>query len=91
MRIAQEEIFGPVLSVLSFRDEADAVDQANAIAYGLSASIFTNHLGRAVRMAHAIQAGMIWMNTVEYWEPSVPYGGQKQSGFGEDFGLEAYT
>lgn len=90
MRIAQEEIFGPVLAVLTFRDEADAISKANAIAYGLSASVWTNHLGRAMRVARAIEAGMIWMNTVEYWEPSVPYSGQKQSGFGEDFGVEAY-
>ena len=90
MRIAQEEIFGPVLSVLTFRDEADAIDKANGIAYGLSGSVFTNQLGRALRMARSVQAGMIWMNTVEYWEPSVPYGGQKQSGLGEDFGMEAY-
>jgi acyl-CoA reductase-like NAD-dependent aldehyde dehydrogenase len=90
MRIAQEEIFGPVLSVMTFRDEADAISKANAIVYGLAASVWTNQLGRALRMAHAIQAGTIWMNTVEYWEPSLPYGGQKQSGLGEDFGMEAY-
>jgi acyl-CoA reductase-like NAD-dependent aldehyde dehydrogenase len=90
MRIAQEEIFGPVLSVLTFKDEADAIAKANGIAYGLAGSVFTSHLGRALRMARSIQAGMIWMNTVEYWEPSVPYGGQKQSGLGEDFGMEAY-
>jgi acyl-CoA reductase-like NAD-dependent aldehyde dehydrogenase len=90
MRIAREEIFGPVLSVLTFKDEADAIAKANAIAYGLSGSVFTSQLGRALRMARSIQAGMIWMNTVEYWEPSVPYGGQKQSGLGEDFGMEAY-
>lgn len=90
MRIAQEEIFGPVLSVMTFRDEADAVSKANAIVYGLAASVWTNHLGKALRMAHAIQSGSIWMNTVEYWEPSIPYGGQKQSGLGEDFGMEAY-
>jgi acyl-CoA reductase-like NAD-dependent aldehyde dehydrogenase len=90
MRIAQEEIFGPVLSVLTFRDEADAIAKANGIAYGLSASVWTNHLGRAMRMAHAVQAGIIWINNVEYWEPSVPYSGQKQSGFGEDLGLESF-
>ncbi len=90
MRIAQEEIFGPVLSVLTFREESEAVALANGIAYGLAASVWTNDLGRAFRMARGIQAGMIWTNTVEYWEPSVPYGGQKQSGMGEDFGLEAY-
>jgi acyl-CoA reductase-like NAD-dependent aldehyde dehydrogenase len=90
MRVAQEEIFGPVLSVLTFRGEADAIAMANDIAYGLAASVWTNHLGRALRVAQEIQAGSIWMNAAEYWEPSVPYGGQKQSGLGEDFGLEAY-
>jgi len=90
MRIGQEEIFGPVLSVLTFRDEAEAIQLANSVAYGLAASLWTRDLGRAFRMAHAIHAGMIWTNTVEYWDPSVPYGGQKQSGLGEDFGLEAY-
>lgn len=90
MRIAQEEIFGPVLSVLTFCDEAEAVALANGVTYGLAASIWSNNLGRAIRMGRAVQAGMVWTNTVEYWEPSVPYGGQKQSGLGEDFGLEAY-
>jgi acyl-CoA reductase-like NAD-dependent aldehyde dehydrogenase len=90
MRIAQEEVFGPVLSVLTFKDESEAVALANGVAYGLAASIWTTNLGRAHRMASAVQAGMIWANTVEYWEPSVPYGGQKQSGLGEDFGMEAY-
>jgi acyl-CoA reductase-like NAD-dependent aldehyde dehydrogenase len=90
MRIGQEEVFGPVLSVLTFRDEAEAIKLANGVAYGLAASLWTRDLGRAFRMARAIQAGMIWTNTVEYWDPSVPYGGQKLSGLGEDFGLAAY-
>jgi acyl-CoA reductase-like NAD-dependent aldehyde dehydrogenase len=90
MKIAQEEIFGPILSVLTFREESEAVALANGVAYGLAASIWTTELGRAHRMASAIKAGMIWANTVEYWEPSAPYGGQKQSGLGEDFGMEAY-
>jgi betaine-aldehyde dehydrogenase len=90
MRIAQEEIFGPVLSVLIFREESEAIALANSVAYGLAASVWTRDLGRGLRMAKAIQAGMIWTNTVEYWEPSVPYGGQKRSGLGEDFGLEAF-
>ena len=90
MRIAQEEIFGPVLSVLTFNDEAEAIKLANSVVYGLAASIWTTNLGRAIRTASALDAGMIWANTVEYWDPSVPYGGQKQSGLGEDFGLEAY-
>ncbi|HEY3131265.1 MAG TPA: aldehyde dehydrogenase family protein [Acidobacteriota bacterium] len=90
MRIAQEEIFGPVLSVLTFKDEAEAIELANNVVYGLAASVWTTNLGRALRAVSAIKAGMIWANTVEYWEPSVPYGGQKQSGLGEDFGMEAY-
>jgi len=90
MRIAQEEIFGPVLSVLTFKDETEAVRLANGINYGLAASIWTSNLGRAHRMAAAVQAGIIWCNTVEYWDPSVPTGGQKWSGLGEDFGMEAY-
>ena len=90
MRIAQEEIFGPVLTVLTFRDESEAIALANGVAYGLAASLWTNNLNRAFRMARAVQAGMIWTNTVEYWEPSVPFGGHKQSGLGEDFGLETF-
>jgi aldehyde dehydrogenase (NAD+) len=90
MRIAQEEIFGPVLSILTFRNESEAIALANGVSYGLAASLWTRDLGRAFRMARAVQAGMIWTNTVEYWDPSVPYGGQKQSGLGEDFGVEAY-
>jgi len=90
MRIAQEEIFGPVLSVLTFREESEAIALANSVTYGLAASIWTTNVGRALRTARAIQAGIVWANTVEYWDPSVPYGGQKQSGLGEDFGLEAY-
>jgi acyl-CoA reductase-like NAD-dependent aldehyde dehydrogenase len=90
MKIAQEEIFGPVLAVMVFESEAEAVEKANSVAYGLAASVWTRDLGRGLRMAHTIQAGTIWMNTVEYWDPSVPYGGQKQSGLGEDFGMAAY-
>jgi acyl-CoA reductase-like NAD-dependent aldehyde dehydrogenase len=90
MQIAREEIFGTVLSVIPFDNEEDAIAKANSVAYGLAASVWTTQLGRSLRMAQAIQAGSIWMNTVEYWEPSVPYGGHKLSGLGEDFGVEAY-
>lgn len=90
MKIAQEEIFGPVLAVMTFDSEAQAIEKANSVVYGLAASVWTKDLGRALRMAHAVEAGTVWMNTVEYWDPSVPYGGQKQSGLGEDFGMAAY-
>ncbi|MCI0620316.1 MAG: aldehyde dehydrogenase family protein [Acidobacteria bacterium] len=90
MRIAQEEIFGPALAVMTFRDEAEAIRLANSVSYGLAASIWTSDLNQAFRMARSVQAGIIWTNTVECWDPSVPYEGHKQSGFGEDFGLEAY-
>ncbi|MCI0590286.1 MAG: aldehyde dehydrogenase family protein [Gammaproteobacteria bacterium] len=90
MRIAQEEIFGPALAVMTFRDEAEAIRLANAVTYGLAASIWTGDLNQVFRMARSVQSGIIWTNTVEYWDPTVPYEGHKQSGFGEDFGLEAY-
>jgi phenylacetaldehyde dehydrogenase len=89
MRIAREEIFGPVLSVLRFRDEDDAIAQANATPYGLAATVWTDNVGRVHRFAEQAQAGIVWANTVHTLHPGSPYGGYKQSGVGAEMGIEA--
>jgi acyl-CoA reductase-like NAD-dependent aldehyde dehydrogenase len=89
MRIAQEEIFGPVLSVLTFEDEEEAVRIANDVMYGLAATLWTTNLGRAFRMADQLEAGIIWTNCPHYLPVNVPYEGHKMSGLGEDLGVEA--
>lgn len=89
MQIAQEEVFGPVLSILTFDDEDDAVQIANDVIYGLAATVWTNDLGRAFRMAQRIDAGIIWTNSPHYLPLNVPYEGHKMSGLGEDLGIEA--
>ncbi|MBI4545673.1 MAG: aldehyde dehydrogenase family protein [Gemmatimonadetes bacterium] len=92
--IAQEEIFGPVLATLSFRDEEEAVALANQTIYGLAAAVWTNDLKRAHRVARRIQAGTIWVNTYHPLDPASPFGGYKQSGYGRELGqyaLDLYT
>jgi acyl-CoA reductase-like NAD-dependent aldehyde dehydrogenase len=94
MKIAQEEIFGPVLSVLRFDGAPQAVDIANSTIYGLVSAVWTRDIGRAHWMAERIQAGSVWINTYNGFDSSVPFGGYKQSGFGRDLGrhaLEQYT
>lgn len=88
MRIAQEEIFGPVLSVISFKDEADAVSQANNTRYGLSAGIWTRDITRAHRVAQKVRAGTAWVNCFNKTHPAIPFGGHKMSGYGRDNGME---
>ncbi len=88
--IAREEIFGPVLSVIPFRTEEDAVRIANDSIYGLMASVFTSNLGRAHRMADALKAGTVTVNTVDKISPLVPFGGFRQSGNGRDNSLHAF-
>lgn len=89
MRIAQEEIFGPVLSVLTFRDENEALKIANDVAYGLAATVWTNDLGRAFHFAEKLEAGIIWTNQPHQGQNNVPYEGHKISGLGEDQGMES--
>ncbi len=88
MRIAQEEVFGPVLSIIAFDDEAEAITIANGTDYGLAAGLWTNDLGRAHRVADALEAGYI---SVNHYSPSIflPFGGFKQSGYGREKGIEA--
>lgn len=90
MRIAREEIFGPVLSVIAFDDEAEAIRLANDTEYGLAAALWTNDLRRAHSVAKAIKAGTVWINNYFQLDPRMPFGGYKQSGVGRDFGLDWY-
>ncbi|MGE7607870.1 aldehyde dehydrogenase family protein [Peribacillus frigoritolerans] len=89
MTIAREEIFGPVVSVIRFKDEEDALRQANDTIYGLASGIWTNDLKRAHRMARGIQAGTVYVNTYSMLDSTTPFGGMKQSGFGRELGVQA--
>jgi aldehyde dehydrogenase (NAD+) len=86
-RIAQEEIFGPVLSVLTFRTPAEAVEKANNTPYGLSAGVWTDKGSRILWMAERLRAGVVWANTYNRFDPASPFGGYKESGFGREGGL----
>jgi aldehyde dehydrogenase (NAD+) len=86
-RIAQEEIFGPVLSVLTFRTPAEALEKANNTPYGLSAGVWTEKGSRILWMAQHLRAGVIWANTYNRFDPGSPFGGYKESGFGREGGL----
>ncbi|WP_284747995.1 aldehyde dehydrogenase family protein [Amycolatopsis sp. RTGN1] len=93
MRIAREEIFGPVLSVLTFRTPDEAVSKANNTPYGLSAGIWTEKGSRILWMANQLRAGVVWANTFNRFDPTAPFGGYQESGFGREggrTGLEAY-
>ncbi|MCF0095282.1 aldehyde dehydrogenase family protein [Micromonospora sp. MH99] len=92
-RIAREEIFGPVLSVLTFRTPAEAVEKANNTPYGLSAGIWTDKGSRILWMADRLRAGVVWANTFNKFDPTSPFGGYKESGYGREggrHGLEGY-
>ena len=89
MRIAQEEVFGPVLSIIRFDDDAEAVAIANDIEFGLAAGIWTQSINRAIKISNAIRAGTIWVNTYRAVSFLSPFGGYKKSGLGRENGIEA--
>ncbi|RVV98127.1 aldehyde dehydrogenase family protein [Mesobaculum littorinae] len=88
MRIVREEIFGPVVAAIPFKDEEEVVRRANATVFGLGAGVWTENLGRAHRMARAIRAGSVWINAYQLMDPAVPMGGFRQSGYGRESGAE---
>jgi len=89
MRIAQEEIFGPVVCIIPFSTEEEAIEIANSVSYGLTAAVWTKDMARGHRMAKSLQSGMVWLNTYRYTRWVTPYGGYKSSGVGRENGLEA--
>jgi len=95
MTIAREEIFGPVAAVIPFADVDDAIAKANGTAFGLASGVWTRDVGKAHRVARDLQAGIVWVNTYNMYDPGSPFGGYKESGYGRDLGyrsaLEKYT
>ena len=89
MRVSQEEIFGPVVSVIKFRDEADAVRIANGTAYSLAAGVWSRDIGRVQRFAKKARAGTVWINTYGYTDVRLPWGGERDSGLGREHGTAA--
>ncbi|HEY7216291.1 MAG TPA: aldehyde dehydrogenase family protein [Thermoanaerobaculia bacterium] len=94
MKVAREEIFGPVLAVIPFKEVEEAVQLANASIYGLAAGVWTRDVGKAHQVARRLQAGTVWINQYNWYDSAAPFGGYKQSGFGRELGkqaIEAYT
>jgi aldehyde dehydrogenase (NAD+) len=89
MYLAQEEVFGPVLGVLTFHEEEELIALANQTRYGLAAGIWTNDIKRAHRVARDLKAGTVWINTYRALSYASPCGGNKQSSYGREIGLEA--
>jgi aldehyde dehydrogenase (NAD+) len=94
MKIAREEIFGPVMSIIKFRDLDEVVERANGSVYGLAAAVWTRDIGKAHAIAHAVRAGTVWVNCYNVFDAGAPFGGFKQSGVGRElgeYGLQQYT
>src|SRR5262249_3982857 len=93
MRIAQEEIFGPVISAISFKDTSELIRRANATTFGLGSGVWTRDVSKAHHVAKALRAGSVWVNCYQTMDPAVPFGGYKMSGYGRESGkqhLEEY-
>jgi acyl-CoA reductase-like NAD-dependent aldehyde dehydrogenase len=88
MRLAREEVFGPILSLLTWRDEADVLARVNALDVGLTAAVWTKDIDRGHRIASRMEAGYVWINDVSTHEIGMPFGGFKQSGFGKEEAFE---
>lgn len=94
MKVAQEEIFGPVLAVIPFADVDDAIAKANDVPYGLASGVWTQNVKKAHTVSRRLQAGTVWVNMYNFYDPGMPFGGMKSSGFGRDLGeacLSEYT
>jgi acyl-CoA reductase-like NAD-dependent aldehyde dehydrogenase len=89
MTIAQEEIFGPVLATIPVKNIEDAIEKANATTYGLAAAVWTRDIKKAHRVARAVKAGTVWINTYNVYDVASPFGGYKASGFGRELGMHA--
>ena len=94
MRIAQEEIFGPVQSIMPFDSIDEVIGRANNTVYGLAAAVWTRDIGKATAIANSVRAGTVWVNCYDVFDAAAPFGGFKQSGVGRElgeYGLAAYT
>jgi len=94
MKIAEEEIFGPVMSIIKFKDMSEVIDRANKTMYGLAAAVWTRDIGKAHAIANSVRAGTVWVNCYDVFDPAAPFGGFKQSGIGRElgeYGLHQYT
>ena len=94
MKISEEEIFGPVMSIIKFKDMSEVIDRANRTVYGLAAAIWTRDIGKAHAIANSVRAGTVWVNCYDLFDAAAPFGGFKQSGIGRElgeYGLQQYT